>query len=77
MSLTKSNKTVAIPKGQSILSSLNSAASSQIMVVVWEFATNVPVLKFPATKNLLNGAANQEPTQLLKICVNSKPNQIL
>jgi hypothetical protein len=51
--LTQSNKTVAIPKGQSILSSLEHQGSSQIMVVVWVFVINVPVLKRKAQQKFI------------------------
>ncbi len=78
VTLTKSNKTVAIPKGQSILSSLEQQGIKPNHGCRMGICNKCACTKAQgATKNLLNGAANQEPTQLLKICVNSAQSDLV
>ncbi len=78
VTLTKSNKTVAIPKGQSILSSLEQQGIKPNHGCRMGICNKCACNKVQgATRNLLNGAANQEPTQLLKICVNSAQSDLV
>ncbi|MDA0696324.1 MAG: ferredoxin reductase [Proteobacteria bacterium] len=78
VTLTKSNKTVAIPKGQSILSSLEQQGIKPNHGCRMGICNKCACNKAQgATRNLLNGAANQEPTPLLKICVNSAQSDLV
>ena len=76
--LTQSNKTLAIPKGQSILSSLEQQGIKPKHGCRMGICNKCACTKAQgATKNLLNGSANHEPSQLLKICVNSAQSDLV
>ncbi|MCH7336886.1 ferredoxin reductase [Acinetobacter sp. NIPH 2699] len=76
--LTQSNKTVAIPKGQSILASLEQQGIRPNHGCRMGICNKCACSKAQgATKNLLNGSANHEPAQLLKICVNSAQSDLV
>ena len=76
--LTQSNKTLAIPKGQSILSSLEHQGIKPKHGCRMGICNKCACTKAQgSTKNLLNGSANHEPSQLLKICVNSAQSDLV
>ena len=76
--LTQSNKTLAIPKGQSILSSLEQQGIKPKHGCRMGTCNKCACSKVQgSTKNLLNGSANHEPSQLLKICVNSAQSDLV
>lgn len=76
--LTQSNKTIAIPKGQSILSSLEHQGIKPKHGCRMGICNKCACTKAQgSTKNLLNGSANHEPSQLLKICVNSAQSDLV
>ena len=78
VTLTQSNKTLAIPKGQSILSSLEHQGIKPKHGCRMGICNKCACTKAQgATKNLLNGSANHEPSQLLKICVNSAQSDLV
>ena len=78
VTLTQSNKTVAIPKGQSILSSLEQQGIKPKNGCRMGICNKCACTKAQgSTKNLLNGSANHEPAQLLKICVNSAQSDLV
>ena len=78
VTLTQSNKTLAIPKGQSILSSLEHQGIKPKHGCRMGICNKCVCTKAQgATKNLLNGSANHEPSQLLKICVNSAQSDLV
>ena len=78
VTLTQSNKTVAIPKGQSILSSLEQQGIKPKNGCRLGICNKCACSKVQgSTKNLLNGSANHEPSQLLKICVNSAQSDLV
>ena len=78
VTLTQSNKTLAIPKGQSILSSLEHQGIKPKHGCRMGICNKCACSKAQgSTKNLLNGSANHEPSQLLKICVNSAQSDLL
>ncbi|WP_277560078.1 ferredoxin reductase [Acinetobacter beijerinckii] len=78
VTLTQSNKTIAIPKGQSILSSLEHQGIKPNHGCRMGICNKCACNKAQgSTKNLLNGSANHEPTQLLKICVNSAQSDLV
>lgn len=78
VTLTQSNKTIAIPKGQSILASLEHQGIKPNHGCRMGICNKCACNKAQgATKNLLNGAANNEPAQLLKICVNSAQSDLV
>ncbi len=78
VTLTHSNKTLAIPKGQSILASLEQQGIKPNHGCRMGICNKCACNKAQgATKNLLNGAANHEPAQLLKICVNSAQSDLV
>ena len=78
VTLTQSNKTIAIPKGQSILSSLEHQGIKPKHGCRMGICNKCACTKAQgATKNLLNGSANHEPSQLLKICVNSAQSDLV
>ena len=78
VTLTQSNKTIAIPKGQSILSSLEHQGIKPKHGCRMGICNKCACTKVQgATKNLLNGSANHEPSQLLKICVNSAQSDLV
>ena len=76
--LTQSNKTLAIPKGQSILSSLEHQGIKPKHGCRMGICNKCACTKAQgSTRNLLNGSANHEPSQLLKICVNSAQSDLV
>ncbi len=78
VTLTQSNKTLAIPKGQSILSSLEHQGIKPKHGCRMGICNKCACTKAQgSTKNLLNGSANHEPSQLLKICVNSAQSDLV
>ena len=78
VTLTQSNKTLAIPKGQSILSSLEHQGIKPKHGCRMGICNKCACSKVQgSTKNLLNGSANHEPSQLLKICVNSAQSDLV
>ena len=78
VTLTQSNKTLAIPKGQSILSSLEHQGIKPKHGCRMGICNKCACTKAQgSTKNLLNGSANHEPRQLLKICVNSAQSDLV
>ena len=78
VTLTQSNKTLAIPKGQSILSSLEHQGIKPKHGCRMGICNKCVCTKAQgSTKNLLNGSANHEPSQLLKICVNSAQSDLV
>ena len=78
VTLTQSNKTIAIPKGQSILSSLEHQGIKPKHGCRMGICNKCACTKAQgATRNLLNGSANHEPSQLLKICVNSAQSDLV
>ena len=78
VTLTQSNKTIAIPKGQSILSSLEHQGIKPKHGCRMGICNKCACSKAQgSTKNLLNGSANHEPSQLLKICVNSAQSDLV
>lgn len=78
VTLTQSNKVLAIPKGQSILSSLEHQGIQPNHGCRMGICNKCACTKAQGTtKNLLNGSANNEPAQLLKICVNSAQSDLV
>ena len=78
VTLTQSNKTLAIPKGQSILVGLEQQGIKPEHGCRMGICNKCTCTKTQgATKNLVNGSANQEPAQLLKICVNSAQSDLV
>ena len=78
VTLTQSNKTIAIPKGQSILSSLEHQGIKPKHGCRMGICNKCACTKAQgSTRNLLNGSANHEPSQLLKICVNSAQSDLV
>ena len=78
ITLTKSNKTVSIPKGQSILASLEQQNVKPVHGCRMGICNKCVCNKAEgATKNLLNGAQNAEPGNTLKICVNSAQSDLV
>ena len=76
--LTQSNKTVVIPKGQSILASLEHQGIKPNHGCRMGICNKCACTKAQgSTQNLLNGSANHEPAQLLKICVNSAQSDLV
>lgn len=78
VTLSKSNQSVSIPKGQSILLGLEQQNIKPMhgcrMGVCNKCACNKAQ---GSTKNLVNGAENKEPGNLLKICVNSAQTDLV
>lgn len=78
VTLSKSNQQVSIPKGQSILVGLEQQNIKPMhgcrMGVCNKCACNKAQ---GATKNLVNGAENTEPGNLLKLCVNSAQTDLV
>lgn len=78
VTLSKSNQSVSIPKGQSILLGLEQQNIKPVhgcrMGVCNKCACNKAQ---GSTKNLVNGAENKEPGNLLKICVNSAQTDLV
>ncbi|NHB58245.1 ferredoxin reductase [Acinetobacter sp. 194] len=77
VTLTKSHKTVAIPKGQSILVGLEQQNIQPTHGCRMGICNKCACNKAQgSTKNLVNGATNTEPGHLLKICVNSAQSDL-
>lgn len=78
ITLTQSNKTVTIPKGQSILTSLEQHNIRPNHGCRMGICNKCACNKVEgSTKNLVNGAQNSEPGNLLKICVNSAKTDLV
>ncbi len=78
VTLTKSNKTVSIPKGQSILVSLEQQNIKPAHGCRMGICNKCVCSKAEgSTKNMLNGAQNTEPGNALKICVNSAQTDLV
>ena len=76
--LTQSNKTLAIPKGQSILSSLEQQGIKPKHGCRMGICNKCACNKVEgSTKNLVNGAQNSEPGNFIKICVNTAQTDIV
>lgn len=72
ITLTKSNKTVSIAKGQSVLAGLEQQNIQPAHGCRMGICNKCACHKVQgSTKNLVNGMENAEPGHLLKICVNS------
>lgn len=78
VTLTQSNKVIAIPKGQSILVSLEHEGLKPTHGCRMGICNKCVCNKSQgSTRNLLNGSENTEPSQLLKICVNSAKSDLV
>lgn len=78
VTLTKSNQVLTIPKGQSILSSLEQQNLKPRHGCRMGICNKCACNKVEgSTKNLVNGAQNKEPGNLLKICVNSAQTDLV
>ena len=78
VTLTKSNKVVAIPKGQSILASLEQQNIKPQHGCRMGICNKCACNKAQgATKNLVNGQENAEPNNLLRICVNTAQTDLV
>lgn len=78
VTLTQSNKVIAIPKGQSILVSLEHEGLKPTHGCRMGICNKCVCNKSQgSTRNLLNGSENTEPSQLLKICVNSAQSDLV
>jgi len=78
VTLTQSNKVIAIPKGQSILVSLEHEGIKPTHGCRMGICNKCVCSKAQgSTRNLLNGSENTEPSQLLKICVNSAQSDLV
>ena len=78
ITLTQSNKVVAIPKGQSILVGLEQQNIKPIHGCRMGICNKCVCNKAEgSTKNLVNGAQNSEPGNVLKICVNSAQTDLI
>lgn len=76
--LTKSKQTLSIPKGQSILSSLEQQGIQPMHGCRMGICNKCVCNKAQgSTKNLVNGTSNSEAAQLLKICVNSAQSDLV
>ena len=78
VTLTQSNKTVSIPKGQSILASLEQQNIKPNHGCRMGICNKCACNKVEgSTKNMVNGSQNTEPGNLLKICVNSAQSDLV
>lgn len=78
VTLTQSNKIIAIPKGESILVSLEHEGLKPTHGCRMGICNKCVCSKAQgSTRNLLNGSENTEPSQLLKICVNSAQSDLV
>lgn len=78
ITLTQSNKTLAIPKGQSILVALEQQNIKPKHGCRMGICNKCACNKAQgATKNLVNGAENKEPGNLLRICVSSAQTDLV
>ena len=78
VTLTQSNKVVAIPKGQSILAGLEQQNIKPQHGCRMGICNKCACNKAQgATKNLVNGSENSEPNNLLRICVNTAQTDLV
>ncbi len=78
VTLTKSNKVLAIPKGQSILASLEQQNIKPEHGCRMGICNKCACNKAQgATMNLVNGQENAEPNNLLRICVNTAQTDLV
>lgn len=78
ITLSKSKKIVTIPKGQSILVGLEQQNIKPTHGCRMGICNKCACNKAQgSTKNLVNGAENNEPGNLLKICVNSAQTDLV
>ena len=78
ITLAQSNKVIAIPKGQSILEGLEQQNIKPTYGCRMGICNKCVCNKAEgSTKNLVNGAQNSEPGNLLKICVNSAQTDLI
>ncbi len=78
VTLSKSNQTVSIPKGQSILLGLEQHNIKPTHGCRMGVCNKCACAKAQgSTKNLVNGAEHTEPGGLLKICVNSAQSDLV
>lgn len=78
VTLTKSNQTISISKGQSILVGLEQQNIKPKHGCRMGICNKCACNKAEgATKNLVNGTQNKEPGNLLKICVNSAQTDLV
>ena len=78
ITLLKSNKVLVIPKGQSILSSLEQQNIKPTHGCRMGICHKCVCNKVEgSTKDLVNGSQNSEPGNLLKICVNSAQSDLV
>ena len=78
VTLTQSNQVVTIPKGQSILVSLEQQNIKPKHGCRMGICNKCACNKVEgSTKNLVNGGENAEPGNLLKICVNSAQSDLI
>ena len=78
VTLTKSNKVVAIPKGQAILVGLEQQNIKPEHGCRMGICNKCACNKAQgATKNLVNGQENFEPNNLLRICVNTAKTDLV
>lgn len=78
VTLAKSNKVVSIPKGQSILVSLEQQNIRPEHGCRMGICNKCVCKKAEgATRNLVNGAQHAEPGSLLKLCVNSAQTDLI
>lgn len=78
VTLTQSKKIVSIPKGQSILVGLEQQNIKPTHGCRMGICNKCACNKVEgSTKNLVNGARNTEPGNLLKICVNSAQTDLV
>ena len=78
VTLTQSKKMVSIPKGQSILVSLEQQNIKPTHGCRMGICNKCACNKVEgSTKNLVNGAQNTEPGNLLKICINSAQTDLV
>ena len=78
VTLLKSKKVLAIPKGQSILASLEQQNVKPNYGCRMGICNKCVCNKVEgSTKNLVNGGQNSEPGNLLKICVNSAQSDLV
>jgi len=78
ITLTQSNKVISIPKGQSILQGLEQQNVKPTHGCRMGICNKCACNKAEgSTKNLVNGAQNSEPGNVLKICVNSAQTDLI
>ena len=78
VTLTQSNKVLAIPRGQSILASLEHEGLKPTHGCRMGICHKCVCSKVQgSTKNLLDGSENTEPQQMVKICVNSAQSDLV